>query len=299
VQVQQGETCFAVIERLSRLQALLVTDDANGALVITRAGSGRAATTLRHGKNILSASANLDHSKRFSEIVVKAQRPGNSNKSNDDAPTNRWGDLYEPPAGAAARTSDQDGASYQAALARIETIPNVCERYKARRQLQRASNKRRGNPRSLTEINGSVVDPSITRYRPMVLVAEAQSDDGLAEKRADWEVRRRAAEGTQAVIVINGWQQQEGGGLWEPNMLATVVSPWLSLEREMIISEITYSYDDSGERTSLELTLPDAFLPSPERKPKQQTPTPSQRAVKKGGVTKRNPWENLFEPAAP
>ncbi len=77
VQVQQGETCFALVERLSRLQELLITDDALGRLVLTRAGSGRAATALRHGVNILSASANLDNSRRFSEYVVKAQRPGN------------------------------------------------------------------------------------------------------------------------------------------------------------------------------------------------------------------------------
>jgi prophage tail gpP-like protein len=71
VQVQQGETCFALVERLSRLQELLVTDDALGRLVLTRAGSGQASTALHHGVNILSANANLDNSQRFSEYVVK------------------------------------------------------------------------------------------------------------------------------------------------------------------------------------------------------------------------------------
>jgi len=283
VQVQQGETCFALVERLSRLQAILVTDDADGNLVLTRAGSGRAATALRHGSNILAASANLDHSKRFSDILVKAQRPGNSNKSNDDAPTQDREADWQP-------TIRQSEEAYLAALEAVCAIPNVCERYRARMQLQRASGKRRGNPKSLTEIHGSVRDPDITRYRPMVLVAEAQSDDGLAEKRADWEMRRRMAEGTRAVITINGWLQQGGGALWEPNQMVLVASPWLALEREMIISEITYSYDDNGERSSMELTLPDAFLPAPERKAKgKPPPTPSQRAARKG-ITKRDPW---------
>ena len=92
VQVQQGETCFALVERLSRLQALLVTDDADGNLILTRAGTGRASASLRHGENILTANADLDHSKRFSEVLVKAQRPGNDNKSDDNAlhPTTTW-----------------------------------------------------------------------------------------------------------------------------------------------------------------------------------------------------------------
>ena len=278
VQVQQGETCFALVERLSRLQALLVTDDASGRLVLTRAGSGRASTALRHGANILAANADLDWSKRFSEVLVKAQRPGNGNKSDDDAGS---------------------GNQSAAAFARLASIDNVCERYKARMQLQRASGGRRGNPKSLTEVHGGVRDAEITRYRPLLIVAEAQSDNGIAETRAEWEVRRRVAEGTKAVVTVVGWHQSDGGGLWEPNQLVQVEAPWLSLNREMIISEITYSYDDGGERTSFELTLADAFLPDPERKAKKppEEATATQRAGKRTGKQKPDPWADLFKPA--
>ena len=40
-----------------------------------------------------------------------------------------------------------------------------------------------------------------------MIVAEAQSDDGMAQKRADWEIRRRMAEGTKATIIVNGCRQ--------------------------------------------------------------------------------------------
>jgi prophage tail gpP-like protein len=269
VQVQQGETCFALVERLSRLQALLVTDDADGNLILTRAGTGRAATALRHGANILGASASLDHSKRFSEVLVKAQRPGNGNKSDDDAFAD-W-----QPSALAAR---------QRTAARIAAIENPGERHLARMLDLRTSGTKKGNPKSLTEVKGGAKDPDIKRYRPLVIVAEAQSDDGLAEKRADWEVRRRMAEGTKATITINGWKQADNGELWMTNQMVSVAAPWLALNRDLVISEITYSYDDSGEKTTLQMTLPDAFLPDPKRKAKS--------AKKTGGTggAAADPW---------
>jgi prophage tail gpP-like protein len=263
VQVQQGETNFALVERLSRLQALLVTDDAKGRLVLTRAGSGSATTQLRHGDNILSATSDLDNSKRFSECLVKAQRPGNSTKSQDDAPTSDPWAGWNPSARAAAR----------ATASRIAAIANSAERFRARRAAVRdGTTPKRGNPSTLTQINGSVKDPEITRYRPLVLVAEAQSDNGMAETRADWEVRRRKGEGTKATVTVNGFHQRDGT-LWAPNMKVQVEAPWLALNRELIISEVTYSYDEGGEKAALTLTLPDAFLPDPkERKGKTAAP---------------------------
>jgi len=74
VQVQQGETIFELIERLSRLRALLVSDDEGGNLVLTRVGTQRAADTLAQGRNILSGSANLSIADRFSDYIVKAQQ---------------------------------------------------------------------------------------------------------------------------------------------------------------------------------------------------------------------------------
>ena len=278
VQVQQGETCFALIERLSRLQALLVTDDASGRLVLTRAGSGRASTQLRHGQNILSASSDLDDSKRYSECLVKAQRPGNDNKSQDDAPTHDPWPGWNEAAAAAARL----------ATSRIEAIANPGERHRARRAAVRdGTTPKRGNPSTLTQISGAAKDPEIKRYRPLVIVAEAQSDDAMAQTRADWEMRRRKGEGTKATVVVNGFRQQ-GGKLWAPNMMVQVEAPWLALNRELIISEVTYSYDESGEKTTLTMTLPDAFLPDPkERKAKTAEP-------KAAGAPApiENPWKD-------
>ena len=65
VQVQQSEACFRLVERLARLQELLVTDDAEGRLVLTRAGNKRTDTALIFGVNIKAAHGDLDDSHRI------------------------------------------------------------------------------------------------------------------------------------------------------------------------------------------------------------------------------------------
>jgi prophage tail gpP-like protein len=291
VQVQQGETCFALVERLSRLQELLVTDDALGRLVLTRAGAGQASTALRHGVNILSASADLDHSKRFSEYVVKAQRPGNRTKDGGGSGAgDDWGEVQ--PIAIPLATSEE------AAFRRLRYIPNISQRYRAQMQLQqRASGGTTTAPKTLTQIAGTVRDPGVTRYRPHLIVAEAQTDDAAAAKRADWEMRRRLARAVRASVTINGWRQQDGR-LWVTNEMVWAESPWLALERELIIAETTFTYDEGGALTELNLTLPDAFLPEAKRKHKHEKKAArgggGGRGGRKGkGGGARDPWADV------
>jgi prophage tail gpP-like protein len=69
--------------------------------------------------------------------------------------------------------------------------------------------------------------------------------------------------------------------------MVPVAAPWLGLERELVISEATYSYDDGGEITSLTLTLPDAFLPEEKRKAKKE-----KKAGGEGGGAAADPWKD-------
>ena len=80
VQIQQGETCYAVLERLCRMQGLLVCDGPAGILTLARVGSRRATGAIVQGDNILSASATLDASQRYSEYTVKGQRPNQDDR---------------------------------------------------------------------------------------------------------------------------------------------------------------------------------------------------------------------------
>lgn len=76
VQVQQGETCFALIERLSRMRGLLISDDPAGRLLLGRLEGydTRDPIPLREGREIISVGGRQDWSRRFSSYTVKAQR---------------------------------------------------------------------------------------------------------------------------------------------------------------------------------------------------------------------------------
>lgn len=81
VQINPGETCFELIDRLCRLRALLACDDADGNLVLTRAGAGGFGRrgALRRGVNIHSAGATLSQDRRFSDYYVRGQQTGTDN----------------------------------------------------------------------------------------------------------------------------------------------------------------------------------------------------------------------------
>lgn len=74
--LEKTETAFNFLDRLARLRSVLLTDDAQGDLVLAAAGAGGTATgALVEGKNIERASAKLDCRQRFQTYVVLAQTP--------------------------------------------------------------------------------------------------------------------------------------------------------------------------------------------------------------------------------
>jgi prophage tail gpP-like protein len=72
----QTETCFAFLERLSRMAGLLLTDDAEGALLLGRLSEARASGVLKLGLNVKAATVSLDVTKRYDRYLVRGQNPG-------------------------------------------------------------------------------------------------------------------------------------------------------------------------------------------------------------------------------
>ena len=111
-------------------------------------------------------------------------------------------------------------------------------------------------------------------------------------------MRRRLARAVRATVTINGWRQQDGR-LWATNEMVWAESPWLALERELIIAETTFTYDEGGALTELNLTLPDAFLPEAKRKHKHEKKAAKgsggggRRDRGKGGGGARDPWADV------
>ncbi len=124
------------------------------------------------------------------------------------------------------------------------------------------------NGEAVTSQKASAKDKGVKRYRPMIIVSEDQGNIATFKKRADFEANVRAARGRTASITVQGFKHSKG--LWRPNQLITVRDPWLRLDRELLISEVDFTLDESGSRTDLKLALPDAYtlLPVPEQKAK-------------------------------
>ena len=127
--------------------------------------------------------------------------------------------------------------------------------------------------------SASATDAGVTRYRPLLIVADTGANDATAQERATWEANTRLGRSAEAGITVQGWRQTPNGALWEPNTLIRVRSPWLRLDGEMLIRQITMNKSGSGTTTKLDLVSPQAFEPEP--------PDGKQSKTAKGGD---NPW---------
>jgi prophage tail gpP-like protein len=83
--VDPGDSAFDALERACRMAGVLPVSDGQGGLLLTRAGSGRAKTSLVEGKNILAASADYDASGRFYRYLVLGQHQGTDELSGKSA----------------------------------------------------------------------------------------------------------------------------------------------------------------------------------------------------------------------
>jgi prophage tail gpP-like protein len=73
VTFQPCETAFDLMDRICAQVGVLLTDDEQGRLLLTSAGSTLSGTSLVEGQNMVSASATISGNVRFSEYIVLAQ----------------------------------------------------------------------------------------------------------------------------------------------------------------------------------------------------------------------------------
>lgn len=108
-------------------------------------------------------------------------------------------------------------------------------------------------------------DRGVTRYRPLLVVAEDISSDATIQDRADWEANVRSARSRQPTYTVQGWRAGKGGPLWWPNSLVHVRDDWIGLDRDMLITDVRFEKSDTGGTTTmLGLMLPGAFARQPE-----------------------------------
>lgn len=116
--------------------------------------------------------------------------------------------------------------------------------------------------KQVSEVSASVSDPRITRSRTLIIHESGQLTPELAASRANWERGHRMGKAMTATYKVHGWRQANGE-LWRHNTIVRVKDPVIGFDRDMLISEVTYSLSDEGTITTLVVGPPDSFLPEP------------------------------------
>ena len=108
----------------------------------------------------------------------------------------------------------------------------------------------------------TVIDDSVTRHRPLTILAEDQIDIARARKRGQWEATVRMGRSQTLSVEVQGWLAN--GQFWQPNQLVNIKHDRLGLDTELLIVSVEYSLNDSsGTVSRLELMPPGALSPQP------------------------------------
>lgn len=124
------------------------------------------------------------------------------------------------------------------------------------------------DPSRALHARGAAADAGVSRFRPLVLLAEDNADTAACRTRAVWEAAVRAGRSLRVYVTVTGWRPSAGAGLWQPNTLVRLADRWLGVEETLLISGVTFSQDDEGTRAELALVPPAAFRPEPPKPPK-------------------------------
>lgn len=198
--LDHSETVYEALGRAARARGVLITSNAAGDLVFTRADESHS-DRLVLGENLLSVDFDEDYRDRFSEYTVKGH--GRSN--------GKVGDTVDA--------------------------------------------------RTIASQKGTATDSEITRYRPMIILADSKVDAQSATARALREQRRRLAKSVTFEAQLDGWTRSNGQ-IWMPNILAEIDASKFAIQTgPLLVSKVVLTLDDrEGVKTTLTLAPRDGFL---------------------------------------
>jgi prophage tail gpP-like protein len=119
------------------------------------------------------------------------------------------------------------------------------------------------------QIKGTASDPGCPRNRRFAEMAEHPATQPQADARAKWRAKHNFGISTKASITVQGWRQASApgdasGALWDTNLLVPVISPFLALDRQLLIGGVEFHLDEKdGRRTVLTVVPQDAYTPEP------------------------------------
>lgn len=105
---------------------------------------------------------------------------------------------------------------------------------------------------------GEAVDKGVSRFRPLVILAEQAQDSGSTENRAAYEAEIRAAKALEIDVEVQGWFQAPNR-FWGLNEVAFCDIGFLGVRRKMVTSKIVYNKNSGGTTAVLTLIRGDSF----------------------------------------
>lgn len=130
-----------------------------------------------------------------------------------------------------------------------------------------ASGDDRRNGKTVAQVKGAAEDPAITRYRPLLVIGEEQSDAASLERRAKWEAQTRAGRAERHTAIVQGWFADEGltaGPVWRAGARTRLEAPSHGIARDLLIERVRLSLDEGGTQSELTLVPPEAWAQLPE-----------------------------------
>lgn len=115
-----------------------------------------------------------------------------------------------------------------------------------------------GEPLQSSTPQGNFTDEGVTRYRPLVIVNNAASDDTVTGNRAQYEANIRAAKSLEAEVEVQGWFKKDGK-LWDINEEVFCDIGFLGLRRVMLVKKVVFNKNASGTTCVLSLIRKDAY----------------------------------------
>jgi len=230
--VDLTETGLSALEKGARQRQALLLSDGVGGLVITRTGANRAPADLELPGNVLASSGTFTHKGRFSRTTVRGQ----SEK--------------------ASGVRDGIAAPLMASKAAIKPKERQAGDGSAT-QMERAG----------TAAAGEAEDEEVKRYRPKVHLAATKARGDDCRQEAEWRVR--TARGKSEEISYTVWGFRAGANemsearLWRVNEMVYVSDAYQLIERDMLISRVTFRETDEGRVSELTISSPEAFDAEP------------------------------------
>lgn len=127
---------------------------------------------------------------------------------------------------------------------------------------QAAGNGKRWT-KAMLQCSANATDTGVTRYRPLLFVAENRADVKTLKKRVNWEAQVRSGRAREYLVSVDGFYQRGTQQLWQKNKRVNLRNTYWTIDTELLITKVAMSLTSSGELTVLTLKHPDIFKANP------------------------------------